>query len=74
MTRRLTLSRMAEYLNNKYGCKSTGKKFTASDCQGYISRRRIPIEYGGEHIVLDEFLLESSGVKCYRLEKNLPVK
>jgi hypothetical protein len=71
MIRRLTLSRLAVYLNNRWGCKSTGKKFTAQDAQGYITRGRIPYEYGGELVILDEGLLESTGVKAYRLEKRV---
>ena len=67
MTRRFTLTRMATYLNNKYDHKSTGKPFTAQDCQGYVNRGRIPVEYGGQRIELDNFLLETTGVKTYKL-------
>jgi len=73
MTRRLTMTRMAEYLNNKFTNKSTGKPFTPQDCQGYIDRGRIPYEYGGWKVTLDQGLLDSTGVKAYRLEKDLPV-
>ena len=67
MDRRLTLTRLAEYLNNKWGCKSTGKKFNPQDAQGYISRGRIPYEYGGQKITLDKGLMDSTGVKAYKL-------
>jgi len=72
MIRRLTLTRLANYLNNKWGQKSTGKKFTASDAQGYIGRGKLPLEYGGEWIVFEESLYESTGSKTYSLEKDNP--
>jgi len=71
MTRKFTLTRLAAYLNNKYDCKSTGKPFTAQDAQGYITRGRIPIEYGGQFLVLDKGIMETTGVKAYRLEEKL---
>lgn len=74
MIRRLTLSRLANYLNNKWGNKSTGKKFTAQDAQGYINRGKLPLEYGGEWIIFEESLYESTGSKTYSLQKENPNK
>lgn len=67
--RRLTLTGIADYLNNIHGKKSTGKKFNPQDVQGYISRGRIPKEYGGYILELDETMLVQSKVKLYKLIK-----
>ena len=68
--RKLTMTGIADYLNNVYDCKSTGEKFTAQDVQGYIARGRIPREYGGGiRLELDKIALEFNKVKIYKLIK-----
>ena len=69
MQNKKTLTGLKDYLNNKYGRKSTRKEFTTSDVQGYISRGFLPEEYGGQQIVLDEVTYRQSKVKLYSLEK-----
>lgn len=67
---RYNLTGIRNYLNNKHGRKSTQKPFTVSDVQGYLSRGRIPAEYGGEKIVLDEEMFKQTKVKFYTLEND----
>lgn len=69
MDKKLTLTGLRDHMEKKHGRKSTAKPFTVSDIQGYINRGRIPTEYGGERIVLDEALYKQSKVKLYTLEK-----
>lgn len=64
----MTLTGLKDHLNEKLGRKSTRKLFTTSDVQGYISRGKIPNEYGGERIVLDQELYKQSRVKLYTLQ------
>lgn len=46
-----TLTTLADYLNNTYGSKRTGKKFTQGDVQSYIRRGYLPKYLGTINIV-----------------------
>ncbi len=63
--KQVTLTGLAKYLNNLYKWKSTRKPFTVSDVQGYISRGKLPDEYGGNKLELNETLFKATGVKLY---------
>lgn len=65
--RKFTMQRMADYLNNKYKCKTSGEPFNRQDTSGYISRGRLPREYGGNRIEFDQNSFDFYGIKLYKL-------
>lgn len=42
--------RFMEFLNEKYGSKSTGKPFTKGDCQQYVLKGQLPDRYGAHPV------------------------
>jgi hypothetical protein len=63
-----TTSRLAEFLNEKYGGKRTGTDFLIGDIQQYLRRGYLPKSYGHHPI---EFIgNEEIGIKIIRVHFN----
>ncbi len=60
-----TLTALASMLNEVYGCKKNGSKFTTDDIHKYMKRGSIPIHYGGSSLV--EISNCSMGLKMVRV-------
>jgi hypothetical protein len=61
-----TLASLRDYLNERFGQKSSGKPFTIQDIQGYEAKRHIPDAYGGYEVQVLEN--EEIGIKLLRLK------
>ena len=60
-----TIQSLIIFLNAKFKCKKSGKKFNNSDIAQYERRGYLPYRYGGDKIIA----YDSMGVKLLRLEK-----
>ena len=49
--RDFTPSGLRDFLNDKFGCKTNGSEFNNQDIQQYRLRKKLPEEYGGQHII-----------------------
>lgn len=61
-----TTSKLAEYLNDKYGSKKSGQPFKVGDIQQYLRRGFLPKAYGHHPISL--FGSDSIGVSVVRVD------
>ena len=61
-----TCSKLAKFLNDVFGSKKTGKKFTNQDVYNYSLRGKLPNEYGGFKIIRVE--VQEVGVTIMRIK------
>lgn len=66
LLKEVTMSRICEFLNEKFKVKKSFKSFNTTDVQGYIRRGFLPSYLGGNKIVASN---RDSGAKLYNILK-----